>query len=71
MRLGLKLMRAVEQTLLAKISKIEANLEICLEHPVGIGEHVDMIEEISLMINEISEAEGALNTVRQKILRFK
>ena len=37
-----------------EIAKHKANLEIYLEHPVGIGEHSDITEAIGLELDKIS-----------------
>ena len=37
-----------------EIAKHKANVEIYLEHPVGIGEHSDITEAIGLELDKIS-----------------
>ena len=37
-----------------EIAKHNANVEIYLEHPVGIGEHSDITEAIGLELDKIS-----------------
>ena len=37
-----------------EIAKHRANVEIYLEHPVGIGEHSDITEAIGLELDKIS-----------------
>ena len=37
-----------------EIAKHKANVEIYMEHPVGIGEHSDITEAIGLELDKIS-----------------
>ena len=37
-----------------EIAKHKANVEVYLEHPVGIGEHSDITEAIGLELDKIS-----------------
>ena len=71
MNIGLKLLRAVQLDLESKIAKEDANLQVYLENPVGIGEHSDLVEEVSTMIDNISDAEDSLVVVTDKIHRLE
>ena len=41
----------------------QANIEVYLENPVGIGEHPQVIEEMDKLIRTISDANGYLETL--------
>ena len=49
-----KLLAAVRAHAEGQIAKHKANVEIYLEHPVGIGEHSDITEAIGLELDKIS-----------------
>ena len=48
-------------------AKAEANLEVYLQNTVGIGEHPDVIAEITTLINAITEAEEGKKYIREKL----
>lgn len=49
----------------------QANLEVYLDNPVGIGEHPDVMEEITKLVNEIHDAQGCIDIIYQNINRWK
>ena len=61
--IGLKLIKAVESDVKAKKDRVEANLQILLENPIGIGEHSDIVSEVKLCIIQLTDAEDELETV--------
>ena len=61
--IGLKLLKAVESDVKAKKDRVEANLQILLENPIGIGEHSDIVSEVKLCIIQLTDAEDELETV--------
>ena len=48
-----------------EISKHKMNVEIFLANPVGVGEHIDVMETISLEIGKIAEFEDKLAVLNQ------
>jgi len=61
--IGMKLLKAVESDVKAKKDRVEANLQILLENPIGIGEHSDIVSEVKLCIIQLADAEDELETV--------
>ena len=62
--------RLLKATLLqfqAAHAKAEANLEVYLNNASGIGEHPDVIAEITTLINAITEAEEGKKYIREKL----
>ena len=62
----LKIIKALEDTYNANISKAEATLEIYLTKSVGIGEHPQHIEEADKLVDTIAQNEEKL-TVLQRL----
>ena len=48
-----------------EIAKHKANVEIYLEHPVGIGEHSDITEAIGLELDKISRYHDQLEVLNK------
>ena len=61
--IGMKLLKAVESEVKAKRDRVEANLQILLENPVGIGEHCDIVAEVRACIMQLADAEDELEVV--------
>jgi len=59
------LIAAIEADLLAKRAKAIANLNNYMLSPVGVGEHPDIVSETIKLVEEISSADGVLQTVRR------
>ena len=68
--IGLKLLKAVESDVKAKKDRVEANLQILLENPIGIGEHSDIVSEVKLCIIQLTDAEDELETVSKTLTSF-
>ncbi len=58
------IIQALEDKYNAQISKAEATLKIYFEKPVGIGEHPQHVDECDKLINEISQAQENLQTLK-------
>tara|TARA_R100000742_G_C4273868_1_gene93606 strand:- start:723 stop:977 length:255 start_codon:yes stop_codon:yes gene_type:complete len=43
----------------------KANIEICLQNPVGIGEHPDLISSIGKELDCLSKHEGRISVIRE------
>lgn len=48
-----------------QIAKHKANVEIYLEHPVGIGEHGDVIATIEQEINIIAQYQEQIDVINK------
>ena len=69
--IGLKLLKAVEAEVEGIKTKAEANLEVLLLNPVGIGEHCDIVAEVHNLVSTIVDSEDKLDIVNRKIEEFK
>ena len=47
-------------------SRAEANLEVYLNTPVGVGEHPDIVQEVIGLIKTIAEADEAIKYLEEK-----
>ena len=61
--LGSKLLDASKRDYQGKLAKIFANMEILCNHPVGVGEHADVVGEVQKCIESIHEYEGCINII--------
>ena len=59
------LIAAIEADLLAIRAKAISNLNNYMIHPVGIGEHPDIVAETIKLIEDINHADGMLQTLRR------
>ena len=59
------LLDALEDRYQAIISEADATLKIYLEHPVGIGEHPQHIDEIDKLVDKIAQAEEKLKILKE------
>ena len=58
------LLDALEDRYQAIISEAYATIKIYLEHPVGIGEHPQHLDEIDKLFQKIADAQEKLNTLK-------
>ena len=49
----------------ADIAHAKANIEVYLKHPVGIGEHPDLVEETVKLFEDVAHADGLLETIKK------
>ena len=64
-----KLLKAALMHFKAEKTKGEANLEVYLKNPAGIGEHPDIVNEIVNLTKVIAEADECikiLKTIQEK-----
>ena len=61
----LKILKALEDTYHANISKAEATLDIYLTKSVGIGEHPQHIEEADKLVDAIAQNEEKLGVIQR------
>lgn len=50
----------------AQKARAEANLEVYLSKPSGIGDHSDLVEEVIKLTRAITEAEEAIKYLERK-----
>jgi len=55
------LLNAVRTHAQGHIEKHRANIEVYLAHPVGIGEHSDIIEAIEVELDQIAKYEDQID----------
>ena len=61
--LGSKLINSVELSFIGKMAEAKANLSVYLNHPVGVGEHSSITDEIKNLLLEIAEAKDVIQTI--------
>ena len=61
--LGSKIIDASKRDYQGQLAKIFANLEILCNHPVGIGEHTDIVGEVQKCIESIHDYEGFIQVI--------
>ena len=71
MNIGLRLLKAVKAEVEGTRTKAEANLEVLLTNPVGIGEHCDLVAEVHNLLSTIVDSEDKLDVVSRKIEEYK
>ena len=59
------LLEALAKKLEGEIAVAKANVEVYLNHSVGIGEHPDLVGAIEEQIVKLAEAEEKLDTLRK------
>ena len=58
------LLDALEDRYQAVISEADATIKIYLEHPVGIGEHPQHIDELDKLFQKIADAQEKLESIK-------
>tara|TARA_Y100000361_G_scaffold145824_1_gene155526 strand:- start:723 stop:926 length:204 start_codon:yes stop_codon:yes gene_type:complete len=58
-----KILNALKNKYMGIIAECEANIEVYLENPVGIGEHPDIIAALDSQMTILAEAEDKLNAL--------
>jgi|TARA_B100000287_G_C20356259_1_gene671901 hypothetical protein len=62
-----KLLKASLDKYEAQKSEAIAHLEILFNNSVGIGEHTDILAEIDKWVNNLSQAEENLKTIKEYV----
>jgi len=57
------LLTALRSHFVAKRDRSIANLNNYLNNPAGIGEHPDIVEECTKLLQDLSDAEGVISTL--------
>ena len=63
-----QLIRALLAHAQGDIAKHKANIEVYLEHPVGIGEHSNIIEAIEQELNMIAKYEDQVEVIKKHFM---
>ena len=58
-----KILNALKSKYMGIIAEAEANIEVYLENPVGIGEPPDIIAAIDIQMTILAEAEDKLHAL--------
>ena len=58
-----KILNALKNKYMGVIAECEANIEVYLINPVGIGEHPDIIAALDSQMTILAEAEDKLNAL--------
>jgi|TARA_B110001454_G_C12644047_1_gene402501 hypothetical protein len=59
------LLKALIQKLLGDIAVAKANIQVYQDHPVGIGEHPDLVAAIDSQVEIIAEAEDKIQVINK------
>lgn len=59
------LLKALIQKQLGEIEMAKANIQVYQDHPVGIGEHPDLVEAIETQVTRIAEAEDKIQAINK------
>ena len=62
-----QLLNAIKAHAQGEIAKHRVNVNVYSEHPVGIGEHIDLVSDVHNLISEIAEADDKLDVLDKKI----
>ena len=52
---------ALEKKYQSQMSTAEANIKVYMENPVGVGEHIDIVETVDKEMHKISKAKEMLD----------
>ena len=63
-----QLLRALLAHAQGDIAKHKANVEVYLEHPVGIGEHSNIIEAIEQELDMIAKYEDQVEVIKKHFM---
>tara|TARA_Y100000992_G_scaffold117896_1_gene77309 strand:+ start:217 stop:426 length:210 start_codon:yes stop_codon:yes gene_type:complete len=60
-----KILEALKKRYQAQIAEGFATINIYLQHPVGIGEHPQHLDEIDKLLSKIKEAEEKMSLINE------
>ena len=66
-KLGMNLLKATRAKVEGEIAIAEANLNILLQNPVGIGEHTDLAADVYILVDTITAKSDMLSKVNEII----
>jgi len=59
------ILEALQAKYFGEIKEAQANIEIYLENPVGIGEHPEILDAINTQIAKLAEAQEKFETLKE------
>ena len=59
------ILEALQAKYFGKIKEAQANIEIYLENPVGIGEHPEILEAIDTQVAKLAEAQEKFDVLKE------
>lgn len=62
------MLKALIKKLEGEIAIAEANIQVYLNHSVGIGEHPDVVEAIEMQVAKMAHAEEKIDTIKKHFL---
>jgi len=65
MKMREKIVEALKAKYFGQMKEAEANIEIYLESPVGIGEHPEIIDAIDTQVAKIAEAKEKFQVLEE------
>ena len=57
------LIKALQARYDSEVKAASANIDVYLTHPVGIGEHPDIVSAVDSEVRKLAEAEDKLSTL--------
>ena len=63
--IGKQILDALKKRYQAQVAEGFATINIYLQHPVGIGEHPQHLDEIDKLLGQIKEAEEKLSLIEK------
>ena len=66
-KLGMNLLKATRAKVEGEIAITEANLQVLLQNPVGIGEHIDLAADVYCLVDTITAKSDMLNKINEII----
>ena len=64
-----QLLKAVLAHASGEIAKHKANVEVYLEHPMGIGEHSDITEAIQVELDKLARYHDQIEVINDYIMK--
>jgi hypothetical protein len=60
-----RILEALQAKYFGEIKEAQANIEIYLENPVGIGEHPEILDAIDTQITKLAEAQEKFEVLKE------
>ena len=60
-----QLLAAIKAHAQGEIAKHKVNVNVYLEHPVGIGEHPDLLTEVDKYVDKLAAAEDKIESLKR------
>lgn len=61
------MIEALLQIAVAERAEANANLNVYLQNPVGVGEHPNIIQEMNKLIGKVADANGKIEVLEKMI----